>query len=200
MYNIGHEKRIHTKEEHTVPAYVLLTPEQLALETAADELLRQAVPDPEQPVYTERQLVRRSRRMVSTDALAEMAVAPSQPLRDELRFLASVSRLSAEQRGCLNLWIDGWSQSEIAEAYGVCQQRISQRLRAALRICYDATPISFRRFSYHTIYRPPRRRKHAGLVHRCIRCGEEYLAGIGCGRYCSTACHHAAEHARRSKG
>jgi hypothetical protein len=179
-----------------VPAYVLLTPEQLALEAAADELLRHAVPDPERPVYTERQLARRGRRLVSSDVLAEMATAPPQPLRDELRFLAAVSHLSAEQRGCLNLWLDGWSQREIAEAYGVCQQRISQRLRVALRICYDATPISFRRFSYHTIYRPPRRRKQIAWARRCIRCGEEYPAGIGCGRYCSTACRHAAEHTR----
>lgn len=175
--------------------FVILSPEEIRLELAADALILAHPQDSSLPAYTERQLARRGRRMIPVDSLAEMTAAPSQSLRDELRFLASVSRLSAELRGCLNLWIDGWTQQEIAQACAVSQQRVSQRLRAALRICYDAAPLSFRRFSYHTIYRPPRRIRKEMITRRCARCGEEFPLGNGAGRYCSTSCREAARRA-----
>src|SRR5687767_15111452 len=126
-----------------------LTDEQLALERVADRILETFPPDPDRPAYTERQLARHGNRMVvvSIYSLSESMVAEPQEFRDELRFLMSVTRLRPEQRRCLRLWVDGWNQWEIAEAYGVEQQTISYRIRRALRACYDSQPLSFRRFS-----------------------------------------------------
>src|SRR5437016_1964836 len=124
--------------------FVPMTPDQAALETAADALLRTTCRDPERPAYTERQLMRKSPRMIDIREMVRRAFTPSQTLRDEIRFLASVSHMNSEHRRCLKLWIDGWNQQEIAEACGITQQFISRRLRKALRACYDSAPISFR--------------------------------------------------------
>jgi len=171
-----------------VSVHVVLTPAQLALERAADALLRAAPPDPEYPAFTDRQLGRHGRIVLSTAALAEMPVAPTQSIRDELRFLASVSGLDPDARRILGFWADGWAQTEISAACGVCQQRVSQVLRAALESCYDAVPLSFRAFSRHSIYRAPRRRREPCRMSICARCGEEYAIVAGAGRYCSTLC------------
>lgn len=179
--------------------FVVLTPEQLALEREADRLLGAQPRDPERPAYTERQLARRGPRLISVDALAEQAVAPSQPLRDELRFLASVSRLEPGLRLTLRLWIEGWSQQEIAAACHLSQQRVSQRIQKALRVCYDNAPLSFRQFSHHTLSRKLRRSSRTEALRRCVECGEAFLASLGCGRYCSTLCHEAAAHTAQER-
>lgn len=179
-------------------AFVVLTGEELELEEAADALIRGADHDADCPAYTERQLGRRGARLVvRAEALAELAAAPPQPLRDEIRFLAAASRLTAELRACLLLWVDGWSQQEIALRLRVTQQAVSDRLRRALTICYDAAPISFRLFSHHSVYRPPSRGRRDTPVARCARCGEEVAAGPGRGRYCGSQCREAARHERR---
>src|SRR2546423_1491563 len=129
-----------------------MTPDQLALEVAADALLEDISPDPERPVYTERQLARKTPRLIDIQVMVERSFTQTESLGDEIGLLASVGRMTRENRRCLKLWIDGWSQREIAEAFEISQQFVSQRLRKALRACYDSAPISFRRFSHHTIY------------------------------------------------
>jgi hypothetical protein len=157
------------------------------LEMAADHLLRTTPHDPERPTYTEQQLSQRWRRMLNIGALVDGKGCPSQTLRDEMRFLMSVTRMDPEYRRCLRLWVDGWTQEEIAHAYHVSQQVVSYRLKRALRSCYAAAPISFRRFSQHTIYRKRRTRTSVG-ARRCAHCGEEFLIALGCGTLCSPAC------------
>jgi len=169
-----------------------LDPRERALERAADDLLRRQARDPECPVYTEQQLVRRDRRIICIEELGSLCAAPEQPLRDEIRFLLSVSRVSREQRRCLQLWLDGWNQKELAEAFGITQQAVSQRVKRALRACYDSTPLSFRRFSHRTLYRRPRKGLERTILQACAWCGEEHPVGIGLGRYCSTACRELA--------
>ncbi len=149
-----------------MPLRIALSPEQLALETAADRILDAAPPDAGCPTYTERQLRRHACVAVSLEDIVDRSMGPTQALRDELCFLAAVTPLQRDARAVLRLWTDGWSQEEIAGACGMSQQRVSQRLRRALAACYDSTPISFRRFSHHTIYRPPRRRGVARPAER----------------------------------
>jgi len=175
--------------------FIVLTREERALERAGDMALRALPPDLERPAYTERLLARRSRRLISMDALIENAATAPEPLRDELRFLASISRLEPKSRCCLILWIDGWTQREIAAALRVSQQSVSQWLRRALRACYDMSPLSFRRFSQRSIYRPPRRRRGPATLRRCAFCKGEFPPGSTGGRYCSTYCRQAAAHA-----
>jgi hypothetical protein len=168
------------------------------LELMADHLLRTAPGDPERPVYTELQLSRRWKRVVSIEALAQRSACTPQSMRDELRFLLSMARLEPEFRRCLKLWIDGWNQQEIAAAFNVPQQTVSYRLRKALKVCYDAAPLSFRRFSQHTIYRKVRRLRRLSILRKCLQCGEEYPLGIGYGRYCSSGCGETAKRASKS--
>lgn len=149
-----------------MPVRVLLEREQLALEEAADRLLRSLPRDPACPTYTERQISRRGKVIVSLDEIADRVTAPVQSLSDELRFLAAITPMHPTARTVLNLWTQGWTQTEIAHACGMSQQRVSQRLRSALTACYDSTPLSFRRFSYHSIYRPPRRGPARGRTAR----------------------------------
>ena len=178
-----------------------LTPEQLALEHVADRLLETFPADPERPAYTERQLARHGGRLVvlSIHALSEMIVAEPQEFRDELRFLMSVTRLRPEHRRCLRLWVDGWSQWEIADAYRVHQQTVSYRLRRALRACYDSMPLSFRRFSYHSVYRRPHKGRGLAMMRICAQCEEYFPLGLGSGRYCSLHCRESAHHAQEEK-
>lgn len=180
-------------------SFASLTPVQAALERAADDLLRSAPADPERPAYTERQLARRmTRQILSLEWLAEnAAVVMPQPMRDELKFLASVSRMSREKRRFLNLWMQGWTQNEIAEALRISQQRVSQQIRFALRRCYDATPLSFRRFSYHSIYKPRGRFREKPGLRSCLYCESGYAVGTGCGRYCSGTCREMAWRIRK---
>ncbi|MCC6730129.1 MAG: helix-turn-helix domain-containing protein [Chthonomonadales bacterium] len=175
--------------------YSDLTPEQRALERAADELLAALPADPRAPARPERRMrAAGGRAMLSLDRLAEMPVAPSQPLRDEIAFLVSVTALPARARLCLGRWADGYSQSEIAARLGVSQQRVSQILRQALAACYANAPLSFRRFSFHTIYRPPRHSRPLVALRICARCGETFPLHLGWGRHCSRACAEAARH------
>ena len=168
-------------------------PHEAFLELVADHLLSSVPRDPERPAYTERQLSRRWRRAVNIEALSQRSTCTSQPMRDELRFLLSIVRLDPEFRRCLKFWIDGWTQQEIAEAFNVPQQTVSYRIRQGLAICYDAAPLSFRRFSQHTIYRKARRARRLAILRRCITCGEEYPLGCGHGRYCCEGCGEAAQ-------
>lgn len=171
-----------------------LTPEQAAFEQVADRLLQTFPRDPERPAYSERQLARHGTRVskVSFHRISEMLVAEPQEFRDELRFLMSVTRLRQEYRRCLQLWVDGWSQEEIAAAYGVHQQTVSYRLRRSLRACYDSAPLSFRRFSQHSIYRRPAKRRDSALLRVCAYCEEHFSLGIGLGRFCSVPCRERA--------
>ena len=178
--------------EHSQP----LSDEQLAMERVADRMLETFPPDPDRPAYTERQLARHGKHLVvvSIYNLSERMVAEPQEFRDELRFLMSVTRLRPEQRRCLRLWVDGWNQWEIARAYGVPQQTISYRIRRALRACYDSAPLSFRRFSYHSIYRKPRNGREFSILRKCAHCEDAYSLGVGLGRYCSLRCRETARH------
>lgn len=160
------------------------------LEMAADYLLRKTPRDPERPAYTERQLARKWPRALCVDRIPCDASAP-QSLRDELRFLMSITHLDREDRRCLKLWADGWTQQEIADAYNVRQQVVSYRLHQALRACYNSAPVSFRRFSQHTIYRRRSRVRTTVGSRQCAECREVFLAILGFGRYCSEECQQA---------
>jgi hypothetical protein len=175
-----------------MPAYVVLTREELLLELEADNMLAAAPPDPDRPVYTERQLQRHGTRVrIPADRLAQLTCVRGPNFRDELRFLASVTDLTAFDQVCLRLWADGWTQREIAQRLGLTQLPISRCLRAALRQCYDAAPLSFRNFCHHTIYRPPSRRREAPMARQCLGCGEVFegrgYRGAHCGKWCAQA-------------
>lgn len=171
----------------------------ITAEELADDLLARLEPDPNTPVYTEQQMLRKGRRLVRLDLADQSEDAAPQTARDELRFLASVSHLAPDSRLCLELWLDGWRQAQIAGVLGISQQRVSQRVRAALVQCLDLAPISFRAFSYHSIYRPPRKTRPAGIQRSCAWCGEPYLVSLGCGRYCCSLCRETARHAPRRR-
>jgi hypothetical protein len=173
-------------------------PDERDLEEAADRLLRDAPRDPERPAYTERHLVRRTRLDAPIEALAETIAPPGRSLREELIFLLSVSRIDQDSRRCLRLWVDGWSQFEIAEAIGASQQRVSQRLRFALAACYDASPISFERFSEHAIYHAPRHGDRRNGLLRCARCGDVIDTTRVRGR-CCPACRAALANQRPAR-
>jgi len=174
-----------------------MSADEAALEQAADDLLKTASPDPERPIYTERQLARRTVRIIPIDEMLEITFAPPQSLQDELRFLASVSHMNREHRRVLDLWVRGWNQREIATAFKISQQFVSQRLRRALGSCYDSVPISFRRFSHHTIYQKRRASRDFAILRQCANCQEEYPLGNGMGRYCSQRCREMARHTKR---
>ncbi len=142
--------------------------------------------------FTERQLMRRSRRTVAGTGIEELAEACSQGAREELQFLASVSRLSPGARALVRLWADGCTQAEIAKALGTSQQTISNRLRPALARCYENVPVSFREYSRRFIYRAPKRRNSAAFTRICPRCQEHFAAACGAGRFCSGRCQEAA--------
>lgn len=178
--------------------YVILSPEQLALEEQADALLGGLIPDPDRPFYTEKRLLRRERYAIHVDALADVISSPSLSLQDEVHFLMSLSRLPRVQRLCLELWLDGWSQQDIAKTVNLCQQRISQLLACALRVCYSLRPLSFREFSRHAIYHAPAHRRQQ-LEGMCLFCGEAYPRGAGWGRYCSERCQETSKHNRARK-
>lgn len=176
--------------------FVVLDAEGKRKEAEADALLNSLPRDPDCPTYTEEQLARRGSRLVSVDSLADTVTAPPPALCDELRFLLSVCNLPLMQRLCLRLWIQGYSQEDIARRSGLSQQSISLRLRRALKKCYDNAPLSFRRFSQHTIYRAPARARNAMILRPCLYCGERFPLGCGCGRYCSTPCRESARRKR----
>src|ERR1043165_986117 len=117
------------------------TLESIELERQADELLARLPHDPERPFYTERQLARHGSRLTIERVLTRHP--PMQPLRDELQFLLSVTKLDKENRRFMRFWLNGWSQREIADALNISQQFVSQRLGTAIRACFDMTPISF---------------------------------------------------------
>lgn len=168
--------------------FVPMTPQERKLEEAADLLIRSMPRDPDHPAYTERQLDRRGPRLISVDGLLESRAALAQSLADELRFLMSVSHLQPIPRLCLRMWSAGHDQQEIAQSFGMSQQRVSQYLRRALLVCYDNAPISFRQFSHHSIYRRPSRVRRYAMLRRCAWCGDEFPAGLGSGRFCSIPC------------
>jgi DNA-binding CsgD family transcriptional regulator len=166
--------------------YVVLTREELLLEVAADSLLAAVPRDPDYPVYTERQLQRHGSRLrVPAERLARLATIHGTDFRDELRFLASVTDLTLTERACLRLWSDGWTQQEIASKLRASQQWVGKALRRALQQCYDSTPLSFRSFCHHTIYRPPSRRREPPLARRCAVCGEIFEGSRCNGWYCA---------------
>src|SRR5437867_10521762 len=105
---------------------VPVTLEDDALEHAADALIGRAPRDSERPAYTEKELMRRNRRTIRIETLLEDPAPPPQSLRDEMRFLASVTRLGGDLRRYLGLWLEGWRQTEIAEALRVSQQTVSR--------------------------------------------------------------------------
>ena len=180
--------------------FVMMSKDQLGLEEESDATLRSKNSESEYPYTTECNLSRRGLVRVSLNSILEWRVAPSQNYCDELKFLISVSNLPRFLRPCLRLWAEGYSQSEIALITQTPQQTISNRLRKGLQICYDNTPVSFRRFSEHTIYRSP---SHAPISsHRanCVRCGTTFVISIGIGRYCSVECKQVSmQRARRRK-
>ena len=182
-----------------MPTFVMLNRDQLRLEDKADLLLRSVQADANYPASTEYNLTRRARFEVSLDSLAEWAIAPGQSFRDELQFLMSVSSLPRHLRVCVRLWANGHSQSEIALAIRVSQSVVSERIRSGLRICYDLSPITFRRFSQHTIYRAPTSRATNTQLSRCVRCGAQFAVGIGFGRHCSSECRQASFSNRRRR-
>ena len=161
------------------------------LEEVADRLLGEAPRDAERPAYTERRLARRMRLAAPVESLVTTTTAPpARSWRDELAFLLTVSNVDQDSRRYLRFWIDGWSQLEIAEAFGTSQQRVSQRIRYALEACYDASLISFERFSHHTVYRPPRHGDRLAGMRRCVRCGAVVEGPGKRGRWCA-ACREA---------
>lgn len=182
-----------------MPIFVILDAEQRSLEAAADALLRTVPPDCERPFYTERRLAQKELRMVhiaQVDGLADMERAPSQSFREEVRFLAAVSRLDDALRICLLLWVDGWRQQDIATALRISQQGVSRRLQAALRICYSALPLSFRHFSHRSLYRTPAHARQVGWTGSCAHCGEPFMSRGREARFCSSACRSDSKKAR----
>jgi hypothetical protein len=172
-----------------MPMYVVLTPDELRLEQEADELLARSEPSPDLPVYTERQLREKEPpRRVTVNQIADLPSIRSQSLRDEMRFLASVSELTPKEAVCLRLWMDGWSQSDIAVRLGASQQLICRLLRQALIQCYDSTPLAFSVFSHHTIYRRPSKAGERPQPRLCAGCGEVFEGTLRRGRYCSVEC------------
>lgn len=173
-----------------MPGFIYLTPDEAAMEQAADDLIALAARDPERPAYSERQLARHGERLIiSLDRVSEAAIAEMpQSFRDELRFLASISHLKSEARRVLRFWIDGWTQTEIAEAFQISQQFVSRRLRRALRICYENAPVTFRQFSFHTISQPRRRSTRPMNSRVCLNCGYRFNPANEPGRYCSETC------------
>ncbi len=179
-----------------MPIIVVLTQEQLRLEQEADALLAAHPVNNECPAYTDRQMERRGAMLrIPVERIAELPALPSQSLRDELRFLASVTELTVAQRFCFKLWIDGWSQQEIAAKLRASQQHVARHLHHALVSCYDSTPLSFRHFCRKAIYRTPVKSRADSRARACYHCGEMYSGRIGNGRYCSPTCKQAARRA-----
>ena len=147
---------------------------------------------------SERNLSRRGKNMVPipVDYLVQMEAAPSQSFREELRFLISVTRQAPKVTSCLLLWVDGYTQSEIALRLLVTQQCVSARLRQGLIKCYDSSPITFRAFSRHTIYRRPTRGRYKFPQRWCLYCREPFPSPSGFGRYCGEKCSCSASRDR----
>lgn len=126
------------------------------LEAAADALLTTEHRDPDAPCYTDRQLRRRSHTVDGLGELIDICSGAAQGAYDELVFLIQAAHMRTEDRLCLGLWVDGWTQAEIAAAMGVSQQRVSRWFRSGLAACIETAPPSFREFSRRFVYRAPR--------------------------------------------
>ncbi len=153
--------------------------------------------------YTETQLVRKvsgrvtTRLEITTGSVADWR--PAETTVNAIRFLMSVSCLSARERFFLRAWMLGWTQQESAarwkDTYGnEGGAVISGVLKRALLKCSDSMPITFTLYSRHTIYRKPARRIDGVQLSTCLHCGEPYPRGTGFGRYCCVACRFAAIH------
>lgn len=164
-----------------------------ALEERADALLRGAEPDAQYPAYTEAQFARHGegKRLPLDDGFLEnvLAVATRKEWLDEIYFLAGLACLSGAEKIVLTAALAGDTQEESRRRFvpALAQQQVSRLLRSALNKCY-ATDLSFSRFSSHTIYRRPARRRHMERGGRCLRCGDWFAYGSGAGRYCSERC------------
>ncbi len=178
--------------------YVILSEEDWATEFRADAILAQWKIKGERSFSTERCMSRRGGSLIrlSVDYLLEVEAAPGQSFREELRFLISISHLSAVVKSCLKLWVDGYTQTEIANQLMVSQQTVSTRLKQGLNICYDLAPISFRAYCKRSIYYKPTKAPER-ITHRmCVYCHTLYQATPGRGRYCSGKCIAYARKAR----
>ncbi len=157
-------------------------------EIRADLVLQWAGGDEERPFDREGRMVRRhSRSMVDGRWSMVEEAAESQEAVEELRFLADVANLRPGERMLVKLWIEGWTQAEIAGKLGRLQPEVSRDLKRAQRRCYDMAPVSFRRFSYKPLYRPRRRWE---VRHRrvCAGCGDVFYWVDRAVRYCCAEC------------
>ncbi|MCL5283723.1 MAG: hypothetical protein M1330_03295 [Armatimonadetes bacterium] len=164
------------------------------LEQKADDLLRSERREGDSPVYTEKQLARRGRAAIPVEQIEDWVADERRMRYDELRFMLATSRLSGADRLCVDLWLDGYTQHEVAEVMGVKQQAVSRRLRQALKRLWEEGALSFWEFSRRVIYRRPVHSHKYCISRICRRCGEEFLVGLGCGIYCSDRCREAGKH------
>jgi hypothetical protein len=170
------------------------------LEDAANALLRSVPPDPHCPIVSESQFMRlrcEGRVMCLADVAECVAGVPDQTAAEEWSFLLATTRLSARERACLQGWIQGRTQ-ESTGAVGqtglppCSQQTVSNALRRGVQKCLgEEGGLTFREFNRHTIYRPAVRRERARRL-MCPHCGERFRMGLGCGRFCCSACREAA--------
>ena len=163
------------------------------LEERADALLRGAAPDLRYPAYTEAQIARhgQGKRLPLDDAFLENVTAAEtrRDFLEEVYFLSSLAPLSVAERIVLTAALQGDTQEESRRRFvpALAQQQVSRLLRTALRKCYE-TNLAFSKFSRHTIYRRPARRRHTERGGYCLRCGDWFAYGHGAGRYCSARC------------
>ena len=181
-------------KELTMAYHVRMSPEDRRLESMADKLIDKCSHDAEFPVLREKSLAYSGRKLINLEWIPENTAALPQSQREELLFLITVTCMTEDVRLCLQLWIDGWTQCEIASIMVICQQRVSQLLRKGLRDCFENVPISFREFSKHTVYHHPYHVSEKSIIRYCIRCKEAYESGKGHGKYCSVQCAESHRH------
>jgi hypothetical protein len=169
-------------------------------EQEADTWLRSVARDTTYPAYTEKQLARKGqgRCVLDVEDIQEtiLATGPVVSAQEEIRFLMTLTALTAQERCVVEGWLSGWTQTEMqsqwAEALGhIGQQTISKILRRSLRKLLDVHSVSFSAFSRHSLYRRPTRRRVAWKERCCRGCGEPYVQGMGEGFYCSQFCREA---------
>lgn len=147
-----------------------------ALEMLSDVLLASSPKDSDHPTFNEEHLARRGRRISSAEVYLGMAAAENRIFEGSEEETSS-SSLTPRQRLVWEMYVDGYSPSEIADALGITRPTAMRILRNAGGIAAVART---RLRGLKEVYRSEVRRKG---YRKPEHCSEERCRKMGYCKY-----------------